>query len=97
VLVHCPACRREHAVASWESLLESVLSAEPVSCSHCQVDLDVLSVAGEPQDVEWILGELDAATRRAIERGGEPAVVLSPVASPEDAMPRDLPSSPPQS
>jgi formate dehydrogenase subunit gamma len=97
VLVHCPACRREHAVASWASLLESVFSAEPISCSHCLGTLDVLSVAGEPHDVEWILGELDAATRRAIDRGGEPAVFLSPVASPDDRAPRGLPSSPPQS
>jgi hypothetical protein len=97
VLVHCPACRREHPVASWESLLQSVFTAEPISCSHCLGSLDTLRLAGEPYDVEWILAELEAASRRAIERKGEPAVFVSPVASPTDTAPRDLPSGPLQS
>jgi formate dehydrogenase subunit gamma len=97
VLVHCPGCRQEHAVVSWESLLQSVFSAEPISCSHCQGTLDVLSVAGEPHDVEWILAELDAAARRVIEQSGEPAVSLSLVEPPDDPARQDFPSSPPQS
>jgi hypothetical protein len=54
-------------------------------------------VAGEPHDVEWILAELDAATRRVIERAGEPAVFLSLVAPPDETARQDFPSSPPQS
>jgi formate dehydrogenase subunit gamma len=95
VALHCPGCHRELVVASWERLLEVVFSVEPVACSHCQGRLDVLAVAGEPDDVEWILGKLDAATRRAIERGGEPAVFLSLAAVAGAPPPRDLPSSPP--
>ena len=96
VLVHCPGCRQEHAVVSWESLLQSVFSAEPISCSHCRGTLDVLSVAGEPHDVEWILEELDAAARRVIEHAGEPAISLSLNAPSDDLALEDLPSSPPQ-
>jgi len=60
VLVHCPSCRLGHVASSWESLLQNVLSDEPVSCSHCRETIDVLSVASEPPDLAWILGQLDA-------------------------------------
>jgi len=78
VVIGCPACGREQAAASWDSLLQSVLSSESISCSHCRRTIDVVSVAGPSCDLERILEQLGAGGAAPEATAGESLTTLKP-------------------
>lgn len=62
-VIRCASCLREHVVASWSRLLDSLVTLEPLPCPACGSDMALVSVIAEPfEEVDWIL--------RRLERGG---------------------------
>jgi formate dehydrogenase gamma subunit len=75
VLVRCHACHREHLVASWVRVIESVLEVEPIRCPTCGVGADTVSVIMDPGEAVPML--------RALEETGLRSLAVEPFADAE--------------
>jgi formate dehydrogenase subunit gamma len=69
--LRCTACGAEHDVASWLTVIDSVMGGRPIACPVCGAEPDTISVVAHPDQAGPVL--------RGLEEAGVTAFLAPPV------------------